>query len=51
MRLLHRLTKIMADTETLLELGDGALILNRWAAWEIDPETFRSGSSPTWATG
>jgi len=41
MRLLHRLTKIMADTETLLELGDGALILNRWAAWEIDPETFQ----------
>jgi hypothetical protein len=41
MRLLHRLTKIMADTETLLDLGDGALILNRWAAWEIDPETFQ----------
>jgi len=28
MRLLHRLTKIMADTETLLKLGDGS-----WPTW------------------
>ncbi|MHC4381866.1 MAG: hypothetical protein ACYS0J_03320 [Planctomycetota bacterium] len=41
MRLLHRLTRIMADAETLLDAGDSALILNRWAAWEIDPETFQ----------
>jgi hypothetical protein len=41
MRLLYRLTRTMADTETLLELGDDALILNRWAAWELEPEAFR----------
>jgi hypothetical protein len=38
MKRLYRLTKIMADTETLLDLGDGAVILNRWAAWELDPD-------------
>jgi hypothetical protein len=41
MKLLHRLTRTMADTETLLDLGDDALILNRWAAWELDPDAFR----------
>ncbi|MHC4220359.1 MAG: hypothetical protein ACYSU7_18110 [Planctomycetota bacterium] len=41
MRLLHRLTRIMADTETLLGLGDDVLVLNRWAAWEMDPDTFQ----------
>jgi hypothetical protein len=38
MKLLYRLTRIMADTETLLDLGDDAVILNRWAAWELDPD-------------
>ncbi|MHC4992240.1 MAG: hypothetical protein ACYTGC_14805, partial [Planctomycetota bacterium] len=41
LRRLHRITKVMADTETLLDVGDGALVLNRWAAWEIDPETMQ----------
>ncbi|MHC4128349.1 MAG: hypothetical protein ACYSUA_09305 [Planctomycetota bacterium] len=41
MKLLYRLTRTMADTETLLDLGDDALILNRWAAWELDPDAFR----------
>jgi hypothetical protein len=41
MCLLERLTSIMADSETLLDRGDDALILNRWAAWELDPDAHR----------
>jgi hypothetical protein len=40
MRLLHRLTTIMAETEALLAAGEDAVVLNRWAAWELGPESF-----------
>lgn len=36
---LQRLTTIMADTAPLLEAEAGAVAIDRWAAWELDPAT------------
>ena len=39
MDMLHELTSIMAGSARLLPGGDEVLLLNRWAAWELDPTT------------
>ena len=39
MDLLHRLTGIMADSALLVQRGDEIVLLDRWAAWELDPTT------------
>lgn len=39
--LLHRLTRTMAVQAAVLEQSGGALMLNRWAAWDLDPALAR----------
>ncbi len=39
LELLHALTRTMQLSASLLRLGEQAVILNRWAAWELDPST------------
>ncbi len=39
METLHRLTRTMADTANLMEADTAAIVLDRWAAWELDPAT------------
>lgn len=41
LEMLARLTRTMADAADLLDLGDRGVVLNRWAAWELDPETMQ----------
>ena len=37
--MLHQLTSIMAQSTPLLQRSDAADLLNRWAAWELEPMT------------
>ena len=39
MHMLYRLTKAIAQTQEMIALGDAAGILDRWAAWELNPST------------
>ena len=39
MDMLHQLTEIMAGSARLVQRGDEVALLNRWAAWELDPTT------------
>jgi hypothetical protein len=39
MDMLHELTVIMVDSARLVPGGDEVALLDRWAAWELDPTT------------
>ncbi|MHC4908775.1 MAG: hypothetical protein ACYTF9_03535 [Planctomycetota bacterium] len=39
--LLHTLCEAMSDNAGLLRLGDGAAVINRWAAWDLSVEAMQ----------